>query len=470
MHIYPKIQFTFISLSNFKKINNMKIAFFTMFFSLLVPIVMFAQTVTGPGGAFTPAGLTSGVVSFTATDAVVAGSTITGITCPLGNDIADINVPAILGYNTEITNITLLGAQHTFAADLDLRLIAPNGTVITFSTDNGGSTGLDGGSDMCFDVTSTNCADTWTSSTSASQPENCLLFETVENTCGPLTAPFTFVCGANTATIEGTAVDGTWTLEITDDAGGDTGSFVSFSITFGPMTPPAVDAAGLAIDLTTCCAAPPITVIDPCNCVNGVDNDMDGSNELAAETITIMGGTPPYIITGVTGLFDAAGAPLADADVQALLAGNVISGVFVMADGVSQYTATINGEAIVGTACDVCPETTDIPTLSEWGLMTLALLLMAFGSVKMAVGSLAFSGAGSQNLPLPGNTSFRLPFVSAIFRKAMLFTCALAGIGFAICFALYGAIFMTDIVGFAIAGPIFAYLIHLLYVLETHRD
>lgn len=232
----------------------MKIRLLTLLFALSAPMLVFGQTISGTGGSFTPAGTTSGVVTYTATANGIAGSTLAGGTCAsTGLVIPDMAVPATLGYNTEITNITLFNAQHTFASDLDLRLISPDGTVMTFNLDNGGSTGLDVASDMCYDITSTTCADSWTSSTSAAQPENCLLFETSENNCGPLGAGFNFVCGNNAGIFDGIAVDGEWTLEITDDAGGDTGSFDSFSITFGPMTPPTVDDMGTPIDLLACC-------------------------------------------------------------------------------------------------------------------------------------------------------------------------------------------------------------------------
>ncbi len=232
----------------------MKIRLLTLLFALAAPMLVFGQTISGTGGPFTPAGTTSGVVTYTATAAGITGSTIAGGTCPsTGVVIADMAVPATLGYNTEITNITLIDAQHTFAADLDLRLIAPDGTIFTFNTDNGGSTGLDVASDMCFDITSADCADAWTSSTSAAQPENCLLFETTENNCGPLESTWEFACASNSGILSGIAVDGTWTLEITDDAGGDTGSFASFTITFGPLTPAAVDPMGTPVDLLSCC-------------------------------------------------------------------------------------------------------------------------------------------------------------------------------------------------------------------------
>ena len=259
------------------------------FFALVAPLSIFSQTVSGPGGPLTPAGTTSGVVTYPASNpVVVAGSTIPGGTCPVtGTVIPDLAVPAILGYNTEITNITLFTVQHTFAADLDLRLIAPDGTILTFNLDNGGSTGLDVASDMCFDITAANCADLWTSSGSAVQPANCMLFETTENICGPLTAPFDFVCGLDMGSLNGVAVDGTWTLEITDDAGGDTGAFGSFSITFGPMAPPAVDQNGNAVDLLSCCA--PAAVCDlNLTGVNSTDetclNASDGTITLTATT------------------------------------------------------------------------------------------------------------------------------------------------------------------------------------------
>ena len=97
----------------------------------------FADTYVGPGGDLTPPGLTSGVVTFPFVVAGEPGSVIPGGSAP------DINVPAILGYNTQITNITMFNVQHTFASDLDLRLVSPNGVIYTFNTDNGGSTGLD---------------------------------------------------------------------------------------------------------------------------------------------------------------------------------------------------------------------------------------------------------------------------------------------------------------------------------------
>ena len=122
----------------------MKIRLLTLLFAFAAPMLVFGQTISGTGGPLTPPGLTSGVVTYTTNNGSINGSVLAGGTCTsTGVVIPDQNVPAILGYNTEITNITLFNVQHTFASDLDLRLIAPDGTILTFNTDNGGSTGLD---------------------------------------------------------------------------------------------------------------------------------------------------------------------------------------------------------------------------------------------------------------------------------------------------------------------------------------
>ncbi len=114
------------------------------------------------------------------------------------------------------------------------------------------------------------------------------------------------------------------------------------------------------------------------------------------------------------------------------------------------------------------PETTDIPTLSEWGLITLALLLMSYGSIAIAATSTGLAGTNKTfNF---GSKMFALPFDNRIYRKALMMTGLLALAGFTGCFAIYGAIFMSDIIGVAIAGPVFAYLSHLLYLLEKRNE
>jgi len=214
---------------------------FCFVFGLLLANQSFAQTFNGVGGPLTPTLTTSGVVTY---DFVVSG---------VDGAVSDgIYVPAILGYNTQINLIQLNNVQHTFAADLDLRLVSPSGAIYTFNLDNGGSTGLDIATDMIFTASASDCADSWTSSASAAQPENGLQFETIESSCGPIASTTNFLCSANVYGIEGDLVNGTWMLQITDDAGGDTGTFDDFTVGFSSIAPPTTDSNGNTFDLSAC--------------------------------------------------------------------------------------------------------------------------------------------------------------------------------------------------------------------------
>ncbi len=191
-------------------------------------------------------------------------------------------------------------------------------------------------------------------------------------------------------------------------------------------------------------------------------------------------------LNALNGIFMAVGVEFTDQDIQTWCETQTLTLPFsalpggILPDLVLDLT-TVPGLAPDGFCCDFSDSAycvtvvdcstipQDIPTLSQWGLMTLALLLMVFGSVKMAVGHVSLAGLGSQNIPMPFGQSLRLPFNSAILRKAFTLTAIAALVGFVICFAIYGAIFLPDVIGVAIAGPIFAYLMHLLYILETRN-
>jgi subtilisin-like proprotein convertase family protein/subtilisin family serine protease len=99
----------------------------------------------------------------------------------------------------------LLDITHTFTADLDVFLIAPDGTRIELFQDVGG-----GGSNFTQTV----------------------LDDEASSTISTGAAPFTgsFQPAGNLADLDGMSITGTWLLEITDDAGSDQGTLNEWAL------------------------------------------------------------------------------------------------------------------------------------------------------------------------------------------------------------------------------------------------
>ncbi|HQR35408.1 MAG TPA: proprotein convertase P-domain-containing protein [Blastocatellia bacterium] len=131
---------------------------------------------------------------------------------------------AIIDVGTISSMITIAGAPtkindmdlgtfitHTFPGDLDITLTSPAGTVVTITTDNGGT------NDNVFNGTG------WDDQ--AGTPVTDFTF------ANGVTAP-TLVPEEAMAAFQGENPNGTWTLTITDDQGQDTGTLVSWSLEF----------------------------------------------------------------------------------------------------------------------------------------------------------------------------------------------------------------------------------------------
>lgn len=136
-----------------------------------------------------------------------------------GGSFSSTNVPVSIPDNTTVTStlsvagvvgaITDLNVSvnitHTYNADLDIFLIAPDGTRIELSTDNGGS------------------GDNYTNTVFDDQAVTAI-------TAGK--APFTgsFRPEGSLAIMNGKSANGIWTLEVSDDANTDTGTINGWSV------------------------------------------------------------------------------------------------------------------------------------------------------------------------------------------------------------------------------------------------
>lgn len=143
---------------------------------------------------------------------------------------------------------------------------------------------------------------------------------------------------------------------------------------------------------------------------------------------------------------------------------------------VGTKTITLDASDIGIASCDsddfslMISVTPAVPTLSEWGLILLALLLMNLGSVFIAQEKLALGTPRNFKLPffslqLPF-FSLQLPFSAEHFNKAVILTAIFAFVGFVGSIALIGTIAASDLIGVFVTAPVFAYLVHLVWMLK----
>jgi subtilisin-like proprotein convertase family protein len=119
---------------------------------------------------------------------------------------------------TVTTNIT-----HTFAADLDVTLMSPAGTIATLTTDNGG------GNDNVFNGTVWNDdADPGNQVPYVADP-----FFVTEHTYADLTLASPLIAEEALGPFIGQSANGNWTITVSDDLAGDGGS-ITWSVSFTP--------------------------------------------------------------------------------------------------------------------------------------------------------------------------------------------------------------------------------------------
>ncbi|MHC4219284.1 MAG: proprotein convertase P-domain-containing protein [Planctomycetota bacterium] len=168
-------------------------------------------------------------------------------------DVSSITAPiSYVGIQTEIT--------HSFAADLDITLTSPAGTVVTLTTDNGG------GNDNVFSQT------WWRDNVGVANPPGPVtdtIFEDQVN-------EWNLVPEEAEGAFYGENPNGVWTLAVYDDAPGDTGVLHAWELDVGFFTcscPGQGDCYGAngtpGCDHTDCCLS--VCSVDPSCCETAWD-------------------------------------------------------------------------------------------------------------------------------------------------------------------------------------------------------
>lgn len=196
--------------------------------------------------------------------AIPATGTTTGPASPYPSTIS------LSGLGTSITdlNIVLNGLSHTYPDDIDMMLVAPNGTTnAVFMSDVGGSTSAVNVNLTIDDEAATQLADAGPLVSGTFRPNNVGTGDTFN---APAPAP-----SANMvlSTFDGQDPNGTWSLYIMDDASGDSGNLSSWCLqvvaggTPTPTASPTSSATATASQTPTATATvpggPTVTVTPP---------------------------------------------------------------------------------------------------------------------------------------------------------------------------------------------------------------
>ena len=175
--------------------------------------------------------------------------------------VADVGVVTstitIAGAGTYLWDVDVTTSlQHTFSADLDVTLTSPAGTVVTLTTDNGA------GNDNVFDGT------VWDDQGGTAATDFVY---------ANLTTATPLVAEEALGAFRGEDPNGTWTITISDDLSGDTGSLNAWTLdlftlpiapinttaTFSNNTPtPIADVAANSTTITVSGAGTSLTALD----------------------------------------------------------------------------------------------------------------------------------------------------------------------------------------------------------------
>lgn len=101
-----------------------------------------------------------------------------------------------------------------------------------------------------------------------------------------------------------------------------------------------------------------------------------------------------------------------------------------------------------------------VPTIGQWGLIILSLLILTFGVVALRSRQTVLAGTANTSFPA---TFRQLPFNKTAFGNMLIYVMIGLAVTFAVAVSLFGyEMTSADVPGSLVAGPLLAYLLHLL--------
>ncbi|MGB1216230.1 MAG: proprotein convertase P-domain-containing protein [Saprospiraceae bacterium] len=241
-------------------------------------------TLTGLAANGNPVDVTATIVS----DLFCTNSISSLFTAPDNCSVGGCNSPntAINSNSTITDNIIVSGTapqiitdlnviveiDHTFSADLEITLISPSGTSVDLFFDNcGGNDDIN----IEFDDEGTTlvCA---APTTGIYIPDNAL------------------------SAFDGETLDGTWTLSVADDAGGDQGTLIEWCLIPTLVTPSSCNISSVTAGVQTPCD-PSLTNYTQEIIVSYVDAPPSGTLDVNGQSFPIISSPQTVVLTGLTG-------------------------------------------------------------------------------------------------------------------------------------------------------------------------
>ncbi len=265
-----------------------------------------------------------------------------GTSGPIGSiSLAAAGAPA----GAVVTNVTIqMDIDHSFTADLELELEGPDGTTVMlisdecFGNNNVSATFTDAGAPLACVTTG--------AGTDVGTPDDCSNDYLAGAAISGMILPESALAGFN-----GIDPNGTWLLNVVDDAGGDGGCVINVNLVVSwSFTAPGSGVTGVATAVDNCDPMPVITSSDfiiPGDCVNEftiertwVATDNCGNISSCTQTIFVQDTTDPVITCpadvtiecdvdrspATNGTATATDNCTADADIIITFADNIIPG------------------------------------------------------------------------------------------------------------------------------------------------
>jgi subtilisin-like proprotein convertase family protein len=199
----------------------------------------------GNGWSMTITTSGSPATTFSNSTAIVGGDTGKNRATPYASTIA---VSGVTGAITDV-NVTLTNVNHAFPDDIDILLVGPTGKRIILMSDTGGSNPLTGVNITFDDAAATGLPDATLIASGSYKPTNFGVADPFPDVLpsGQVAGAEAYPSGVSpgvtnagpctlASTFNGTDANGTWSLYVVDDAGGQTGNIMggwSLDITGG---------------------------------------------------------------------------------------------------------------------------------------------------------------------------------------------------------------------------------------------